>query len=605
MSLASNPSLLPNSWSTLVSHKNHLRAPIFIHTSTSTSHLRFFASTNVNVISHNPLPQRNSANYQPTHWTYDFLQSLKNDHYVDATYKERAMKLREDVRRMIKDENTAGLFTKLELIDDIQRLGLSYHFEKEIAEALGSFVSFESRHETTDRTLHEAALIFRLLREHGYDVSPDIFERFKEDKGAFKACLTKDVKGMLSLYEASFLGFEGEHILDEARSSTSMHLKQMIKEEIISKTLLEEVSHALELPIHHRIQRLETRWHIDAYSKRDKANPVLLEAAKLDFNIVQSTLRKDLQEMSRWWNGMGLAAKLSFSRDRLTECFFWTVGMAFEPQFSNLRKGLTKVTCLITTIDDVYDVYGTLDELELFTSSVERWDIKAMESLPEYMKMCFLALYNTVNEMAYEVFKEHGHYILPYLTKAWADMLKAFLQEAKWQRDKDLPTFEDYLNNAWVSVSGVVILVHSYFMLNHHSITKEALDSLQNHHNLLRTPSTIFRLCNDLGTSTAELQRGEAASSIVCYMNENGNSMSEECAYRDIGSLLDQTWKKMNKAGIVDSPFPKTFKDRAINLARISQYTYLNGDGHGAPDTTSENRIRSLIIEPITLNNTI
>jgi isoprene synthase len=54
------------------------------------------------------------------------------------------------------------------------------------------------------------------------------------------------------------------------------------------------------------------------------------------------------------------------------ECFFWTVGIASEPQLSNLRKGLTKVAALVTTIDDVYDIYGTLDELELFTDAVER-----------------------------------------------------------------------------------------------------------------------------------------------------------------------------------------------------------------------------------------
>ena len=83
----------------------------------------------------------------------------------------------------------------------------------------------------------------------------------------------------------------------------------------------------------------------------------------------------------------------------------------------------------------------------------------------------------------------------------WSDMLKAFLQEAKWCHDKHLPKFDDYLNNAWISVSGVVILTHAYVLMNHKP-TKEALEALESHHALLKRPSIIFRLCNDLGTST-------------------------------------------------------------------------------------------------------
>ena len=79
-------------------------------------------------------------------------------------------------------------------------------------------------------------------------------------------------------------------------------------------------------------------------------------------------------------------------------------------------------------------------------------------------------------------------------------MLKSFLQEAKWSYNKDMPTFRDYLDNAWVSVSGVVILVHTYFLLNQ-TVTKQALGGLEKYHDLLRWPSMIFRLSNDLSTS--------------------------------------------------------------------------------------------------------
>lgn len=75
------------------------------------------------------------------------------------------------MREIIKDENTE-IWTKLELIDDVQRLGLSYHFDKEIKEALNTFFSFQTRFNNAIITLHEAALSFRLLRNHGFDVSP-------------------------------------------------------------------------------------------------------------------------------------------------------------------------------------------------------------------------------------------------------------------------------------------------------------------------------------------------------------------------------------------------------------------------------------------------
>lgn len=98
------------------------------------------------------------------------------------------------------------------------------------------------------------------------------------------------------------------------------------------------------------------------------------------------------------------------------------------------------------------------------------------------------------------------------------------------------------------------------------------------------------------------MERGEGASSIVCYMRENG--VNEEHSYREIMGLVDEAWKKMNEEGrniyMSECPlFSKGFVEIGMNLARISHCTYQNGDGHGAPDATSKNRIRALIVEPI------
>ncbi|KAG5020997.1 hypothetical protein JHK87_016852 [Glycine soja] len=73
-----------------------------------------------------------------------------------------------------------------------------------------------------------------------------------------------------------------------------------------------------------------------------------------------------------WWrDGIGLPSKLSFARDRLVEAFSWSLAMFPQPQFNNCHKEITKVGILITFLDDVYDIYGTLGELELFTNAVE------------------------------------------------------------------------------------------------------------------------------------------------------------------------------------------------------------------------------------------
>nr|KYP75517.1 hypothetical protein KK1_008256 [Cajanus cajan] len=540
---------------------------------------------------------RRSANYQPNLWNFEFLQSLQNHHQVFTMFRR---KLEKEVRCMMNKADAEAL-SLLELIDDVQRLGLTYRFEKDIIKVLEKIVSLDEI-EKHQSGLHATALTFRLLRQHGFhQVSQDMFKRFKDKEGGFNDELKGDVQGLLSLYEASYLGFEGEYLLDEARAFSITHLNNSLKQGINTK-LAEQVSHALQLPHHRRLHRLEARWQLDKYEPKEPHHHLLLHLAKLDFNILQSLYQNELRELSRWWREMGLTSKLEFVRDRLMEVYFWALGMAPHPEFSECRKAITKMFGLVTIIDDVYDVYGTLDELQLFTDAVERWDVNVVNTLPYYMKLCYLALYNTVNETSYSILKENGHNSLSYLAKSWCELCKAFLEEAKWSKKKVIPALNRYLENAWVSSSGVALLAPCYFSVckEEDKISDEALHSLTNFHGLVRSSCAIFRLYNDLATSAAELERDETTNSMTCYMHENGSC--EEQAREELRKMIEVEWKKMNQEGVLDCTLPTAFKEIAMNMARVSHCTYQHGDGLGRPDYTTQNRIKLLLIDPLPIN---
>ncbi|XP_027172054.1 isoprene synthase, chloroplastic-like [Coffea eugenioides] len=424
----------------------------------------------------------------------------------------------------------------------------------------------------------------------------DIFERFKDQSGNFNKNLAREIRGMLSLFEASHLAYEGESILNEAKSFASLHLKD--SKEFVGSNMSEQITHALELAYHYRMRRQEARWHIEAYAKRSDKNQVLLELAKLDFNMMQPKLQSEVQEVSRWWKVVGLADKLDFARDRLMESFFWSVGMAYEPRFSKCRIAVSKAFTLITVLDDIYDVYGSIDELEQLTDAIVRYDLDAMKDLPQYMKLCFLALYNTINDLAYDTLKEKGELIISQLKKAWADLCKAFLQEARWFYKKVTPTFDEYIENGWISSSGAVQLIHAYFLVTE-NISKEAIVCLDYDLGFLRWPCIIFRLTNDLSSSTAEIERGETTNAITCFMHETG--LSEEFARQHISKMIEECWMKMNKQLLSPSPNKENFIQVAMDLARIALCQYQHGDAHSAPDATAKNRIMSVLLDPIRL----
>ncbi|KAI3866640.1 hypothetical protein MKW92_027594 [Papaver armeniacum] len=410
--------------------------------------------------------------------------------------------------------------------------------------------------------------------------------------------------GILSLYEASFFAFEDEDFLDEAQQLTIRHLNEFIRTADPHLMISKQVRHALELPLQWTAPKYETSWFLAIYAHTSTAqeiSPLLFEFAKLDFNMVQATYQRELVYLSRWWRELDLATVCHFARNRQVENFMGQVGFYHEPKFGNCRKKCAQISHFVITIDDIYDVYGNMDELKLFTEAIERWDINRVEHLPHYMKMCFFSLYNTVNEMAYEVLKKHGLDVTQYLKKAWSDLCKAYLVEAEWYYNGYTPTLEEYLENGWISVGVPMIQIHVYFLLDDYQITKEALDCFKKGYpDIVRWTSLIIRLVDDLATSTDELKRGDVAKSIQCYMKHAG--VSEYTARKHVKHLVSETWKKINtNESKALANFPKSYINALKNITRTSQCYYNPGDGIGIPDTHVKNWILAMIVEPLHL----
>ncbi|XP_043701581.1 (-)-germacrene D synthase-like [Telopea speciosissima] len=561
------------------------------------AHQHLIQNPNTNII-------RRSGNYHPSIWGDGFLEYPPDDMvYDDGCPEHVAEELKEEVRRMLMADANYDPSKKLNLIDSLQRLGVAYHFEGEVEELLEQMKDrVPPDHGFDGNHLYTIALWFQLLRQQGYNVACDVFNRFKDSEGNFKEDLIKDVPGLLCLYEATHLRVHGEDVLDEAQEFTTTHLKSILTHHHhhLNPPLATQVMHALKQPLHKGMPRLETRHYISVYEKVETRNVTLLKFANLDFNSLQSIHQQELSQLSRWWKELEFATKLPYARDRLVECYFWIVGVYFEPHYSLARMILTKVIALTSILDDTYDVYGTLEELNLFTDAIERWDIiSGMDQLPEYMKLLYSALLDVYNEIEQDLRKDDGQsYRLNYAIKAMKKQVRAYFIEAKWFNEGYIPTFEEYMGTALTS-SGYPMLTVTSFVLGMGDIivTKEAEDWVIDDPKLVRASALISRLMDDIVSHKMEQERGHVCSSVECYMKQHGVTEQEACD--EFKRRVENAWKDINQGCIKPTIVPMPFLMRILNLTRMMDVIYKHGDGYNNASQVLKDYITFLFIDPI------
>ncbi|KAG6466230.1 hypothetical protein ZIOFF_075948 [Zingiber officinale] len=228
---------------------------------------------------------------------------------------------------------------------------------------------------------------------------------------------------------------------------------------------------------------------------------------------------------------------------------------------------------------------------------VSRWDVNAIDKLPEYMKLCFLAVFNTVNDAGYEVMRNKGVDIIPYLKRAWAELCKMYMREARWYGAGYTPTLDEYLDGAWISISGALVLSAAY--CTGKDLTKEDLDKFSTYPSIVQPSCVLFRLHDDLGTSTDELARGDVQKAVQCCMHER--KVPEAVASEHIKQVMEAKWRLLNGNRVATSSFEEYFQNVAINIPRAAQFFYGKGDGYAKSDGETQKQVMSLLIEPVQL----
>nr|BBO53757.1 putative cyperene synthase [Scoparia dulcis] len=540
---------------------------------------------------------RPEANFPPCVWGDKFITYVFDTQMAEELSKE-IEELKDEVKSMLTAPGTKMVDT-INLIDTIERLGISYHFENEIEDKLELLFSLNNKKHEDDSESHDlysTALQFRLLRQHGRHISCDIFSKFMDgNNGNFLESLKNDTKGLLSLYEAAHLRVNGEDILEDALTFATTNLKSMDPNH--DWRLKKQVVRALSQPLHWGCPRIEARNFINIYKEDESKNEILLKLAKLDYNLLQMLHKEELREVSRWWKELDLISKLPYARDRVVECYFWAVGTFNEPQFSRARIMLAKTIAMTSAIDDTYDAYGTIEEIDIFTKAIQRWDISEVDHLPEYMIPLYKALLELYVQFEEEL-KERRSYFASHAIAALKKLVRGYEVEAKWFIEGYLPPFSEYLDVSLVTSTYHYLTISS--LLGVMSATNEDFEWVNKKPKFLVALEQVCRLIDDVATYEVEKERGQTATGIECYMKEYG--VTKKHAENEFLEMAKIAWKHINEGCLEQSAHPSCIVKRvAVNLARVIEVVYKNNlqDGYTLPETVLKPHILALFVDPI------
>ncbi|KAL2331549.1 hypothetical protein Fmac_019130 [Flemingia macrophylla] len=537
--------------------------------------------------------RRPCASFAPSIWGDTFLQYASESMEVNDNVKQQAQILKEDVRMMFQASINQNIIHKLNLIDLLQRFGVSYQFHQEINQALEQIKNSFNEDDNHD----SIALLFRLLRQQGNPIPSSIFNKLKNDQKKFNETLLNDIQGLCNLYEATHIRTHEDDILEEAYVFSKTRLEFLTDQ--VNSSLVTQINHCLKRPFGKTVPRFEARYHMTIYEQDPTHNKTLLKFAKMDYNILQSVHQKEIAHITKWWRKSNFVTKVPYARDRLVESYLWSLATSYKLECSNRRMFMGKLIAVVALLDDTYDDYGTVQELELFTKAIERWDISPFGYLPQCMKVIFDTLVELCGEIELATTESgKSSLVVPYFKQAICDLIKGYMVEAKWCHEGYIPTYDEYKVNGVLS-STIPFFITSFICLGEFA-TEHVFDWTFPGSNIIEAASIIGRVLDDMASHKFEQQRVHVASAVECCMKQYGISQAD--AYKLIHKDVEKFWKVINEEYLKLNDIPKPVLDFILNLTQMCEVSYENHQDRFTNGELLQDYVSSLLVDPMCIN---
>ncbi|XP_050232515.1 ent-kaur-16-ene synthase, chloroplastic-like [Mercurialis annua] len=345
-------------------------------------------------------------------------------------------------------------------------------------------------------------------------------------------------------------------------------------------------------------QKTNSVQHLKTSSGINENNNELLALAIQRYNFCQSLYQKEYKDLERWIKVCRFD-ELKFARVMLLYCYYPNTAVIVPPELADARISIAKNCIVATVIDDLFDVGGSMEELENLVQLVERWgEASTIGYCSEKVEIIFSAFEDMIKELDVIAFKHHGRSVEHHLVKIWHELLKSMMKEAEWTRENATPSLNEYLENAYISFAlGPICHITTYFLGI--TLPEEVMTGSQIY-DLFKYVSLVGRLLNDLKSFKREREQGKFNSVSLRVLHSQG-SMTEEEALKETKRDIEMYRKELLRLAVhkEENSLPKIFRDFFWKFGNVMHYFYMDNDGYSNPKDEMENDANSILWEPI------